>query len=75
MRCISWTITNGVSVAVRILLESCFGQDNPGTKCIVRDVPNIFAGSESNHLGPYDGVTKAVEFFYLFSWHIMITKF
>ncbi len=36
----------------------CFsGQDNPSDLCIVGDVPNIFEGDESNHDGPYDGIT------------------
>lgn len=33
------------------------GEDNPSNQCIVGDVPNIFEGSESDHDGPYDGVT------------------
>lgn len=33
------------------------GQDNPSDLCIVGDVPNIFEGDESDHDGPYDGVT------------------
>lgn len=33
------------------------GQDNPSTLCIVGDVPTIFQGNETNHDGPYDGVT------------------
>jgi hypothetical protein len=36
---------------------SCPGQDNPSTECIVGDVPNIFEGDESDHDGPYNGVT------------------
>jgi len=36
---------------------SCPGQDNPSTKCIVGDVPNIVEGRLSDHDGPYDGVT------------------
>jgi hypothetical protein len=36
---------------------SCPGQDNPSTECIVGDVPNIFDSTESDHDGPYDGVT------------------
>ncbi|KAI0339395.1 lipase [Trametopsis cervina] len=36
--------------------ESCFGEDNPSTLCIVGDVPNIFDGDEDDHDGPYDGV-------------------
>ena len=36
----------------------CFsGQDNPSNLCIVGDVPNIFEGDESNHVGPYNGIT------------------
>lgn len=37
--------------------DSCPGQDNPSTLCIVGDVPTIFEGNESDHDGPYDGVT------------------
>ncbi|KAI0684506.1 Alpha/Beta hydrolase protein [Cytidiella melzeri] len=36
--------------------ESCPGQDNPSTLCIVGDVPNIFESDESDHDGPYDGI-------------------
>ncbi|KAF7967517.1 hypothetical protein HWV62_34004 [Athelia sp. TMB] len=36
---------------------SCPGQDNPSTSCIVGDVPNILDGTESDHDGPYNGVT------------------
>ena len=36
---------------------ACPGQDNDSTECTVGDVPNIFDGDESNHDGPYDGVT------------------
>ncbi|KAF7986534.1 hypothetical protein HWV62_26248 [Athelia sp. TMB] len=36
---------------------SCPGQDNPRTSCIVGDVPNILDGTESDHDGPYNGVT------------------
>ncbi|GLB41590.1 putative alpha beta-hydrolase [Lyophyllum shimeji] len=36
---------------------SCPGQDNPSTQCTVGDVPNIFVGNESDHDGPFDGVT------------------
>ncbi|KAI9458353.1 lipase class 3 family protein [Lactarius psammicola] len=36
--------------------ESCPGQDNTSTLCIVGDVPNIFDGSTSDHDGPYDGI-------------------
>jgi len=35
----------------------CPGQDNPDKQCSDGDVPNIFAGSLSDHDGPYDGVT------------------
>ncbi|KIL69048.1 hypothetical protein M378DRAFT_118906 [Amanita muscaria Koide BX008] len=37
--------------------ESCSGQDNPSTSCIVGDVPNIFEGYEPDHDGPYNGIT------------------
>lgn len=37
--------------------ESCPGQDNPSTLCIVGDVPNIFDGDLDNHDGPYAGIT------------------
>lgn len=33
------------------------GQDNTSSLCIVGDVSNIFEGDESDHDGPYDGVT------------------
>ena len=33
------------------------GQDNSNKACIVGDVPNIFEGDESDHDGPYDGIT------------------
>ena len=33
------------------------GQDNSNKECIVGDVPNIFEGDESDHDGPYDGIT------------------
>jgi hypothetical protein len=33
------------------------GQDNPSTLCIVGDVPNVFESDESDHDGPYDGIT------------------
>ena len=33
------------------------GQDNTSKLCIVGDVPNIFVGKLSDHLGPYNGVT------------------
>ena len=36
---------------------ACPGQDNPSTECIVGDVPNIFDGDESDHDGPYNGIT------------------
>ncbi|KAH9927058.1 lipase [Amylocystis lapponica] len=36
---------------------NCPGQDNPSTQCIVGDVPTIFEGDESNHDGPYNGIT------------------
>ena len=38
----------------------CFsraGQDNSSSQCIVGDVPEIWDGDESDHDGPYDGVT------------------
>ncbi|KIK79390.1 hypothetical protein PAXRUDRAFT_834128 [Paxillus rubicundulus Ve08.2h10] len=34
----------------------CPGQDNPSTRCIVGDVPNILESDESNHDGPYNGI-------------------
>lgn len=37
--------------------EACPGQDNDSNLCIVGDVSNIFDGTESDHDGPYDGVT------------------
>ncbi|KAH9014453.1 lipase class 3 family protein [Lactarius pseudohatsudake] len=37
--------------------ESCPGQDNPSTECIVGDVPNIFESNTSDHKGPYDGIS------------------
>lgn len=37
--------------------EACPGQDNPSTQCIVGDVPEIWDGDESDHDGPYDGIT------------------
>ncbi|KAM6497353.1 lipase class 3 family protein [Amanita muscaria] len=37
--------------------ESCPGQDNTSTLCIVGDVPNIFDGNTSDHGGPYNGIT------------------
>ncbi|KAH7922225.1 alpha/beta-hydrolase [Leucogyrophana mollusca] len=36
---------------------ACPGQDNPSTQCIVGDVPEIYDGDESDHDGPYNGVT------------------
>ncbi|TFY56839.1 hypothetical protein EVJ58_g7393 [Rhodofomes roseus] len=36
---------------------SCPGQDNPSTQCIVGDVPSIVDGDESDHDGPYNGIT------------------
>lgn len=36
--------------------ESCPGQDNTSTQCIVGDVPTIFDGDESDHDGPYSGI-------------------
>lgn len=37
--------------------EACPGQDNPSTQCIVGDVPEVWDGDESDHDGPYDGIT------------------
>ncbi|KAK2462712.1 hypothetical protein APHAL10511_005230 [Amanita phalloides] len=37
--------------------ESCPGQDDPSTLCIVGDVRNIFDGNTANHDGPYNGIT------------------
>ncbi|EIN06274.1 lipase [Punctularia strigosozonata HHB-11173 SS5] len=34
----------------------CSGQDNTDAACILGDVPNIFIGNVTNHLGPYLGV-------------------
>ncbi|KAJ3494733.1 hypothetical protein NLJ89_g10743 [Agrocybe chaxingu] len=36
---------------------SCPGQDNTSTQCIVGAVPNIFASSPMDHIGPYDAIT------------------
>ncbi|KAI8996479.1 Alpha/Beta hydrolase protein [Trametes punicea] len=36
---------------------ACPGQDNPSTECIVGDVPEIWDGDESDHDGPYNGIT------------------
>lgn len=36
---------------------ACPGQDNPSTQCIVGDVPSILDGDESDHDGPYNGIT------------------
>ncbi|KAI0682372.1 alpha/beta-hydrolase [Cytidiella melzeri] len=38
---------------------ACAGQDNPSHKCVVGQVPDIFAGTEHDHHGPYDGVPIA----------------
>jgi len=37
--------------------DACPGQDNPSTLCIVGDVPYVWDGNESDHDGPYDGVS------------------
>jgi hypothetical protein len=37
--------------------DNCPGQDNDSTLCSTGDVPNIFEGDESDHDGPYNGVT------------------
>jgi hypothetical protein len=37
--------------------DACPGQDNPSKLCIVGDVPEIWDGDESDHDGPYNGVT------------------
>ncbi|TFK98368.1 Alpha/Beta hydrolase protein [Pterulicium gracile] len=37
--------------------DACTGQDNTDGRCTVGAVPNVFAGSTSDHRGPYDGVT------------------
>lgn len=37
--------------------ESCPGQDNTSTLCIIGDVPNIFDANTSDHSGPYNGIT------------------
>ena len=36
---------------------ACPGQDNDSAECTVGDVTSIFKGKESDHDGPYDGVT------------------
>lgn len=36
---------------------ACPGQDNTDARCTVGDVKNIFDGDESDHDGPYNGVT------------------
>ncbi|KAI0794401.1 lipase [Fomes fomentarius] len=36
---------------------ACPGQDNTDARCTVGDVQNIFDGDESDHDGPYNGVT------------------
>lgn len=36
--------------------ENCPGHDNPSPDCIVGAVPNLFAGDETDHDGPYNGV-------------------
>lgn len=38
-------------------LQNLIGQDNTSDLCTTGDVGNIFEGSESDHDGPYDGVT------------------
>ena len=35
---------------------ACAGQDNTNSDCIVGDVPNLLAGNETDHDGPYNGV-------------------
>ena len=35
---------------------ACAGQDNTNSECIVGDVPNLLAGNETDHDGPYNGV-------------------
>jgi len=37
--------------------DSCPGQDNPSKLCSTGDVPTIFQSNESDHDGPYNGVT------------------
>ncbi|KAI0297455.1 lipase [Multifurca ochricompacta] len=37
--------------------DRCPGQDNPSELCITGAVSSIFAGNETQHDGPYDGVT------------------
>ncbi|KAJ7132292.1 lipase [Mycena epipterygia] len=37
--------------------DSCPGEDNESDLCTTGDVSNIFEGDESDHDGPYDGVT------------------
>ncbi|TFK48453.1 alpha/beta-hydrolase [Heliocybe sulcata] len=37
--------------------DACPGQDNDSDLCEVGDVPTIFESVESDHVGPYDGVT------------------
>jgi len=36
---------------------NCPGQDNPSTQCIVGDVSEVWDGDESDHDGPYNGIT------------------
>jgi hypothetical protein len=36
--------------------DACPGQDNPSKLCIVGAVPYIWAGDETNHDGPYNGI-------------------
>ncbi|KLO05760.1 lipase [Schizopora paradoxa] len=41
--------------------DSCPGQDNPSSLCIVGAVDNDFVGDLDNHDGPYDGVTMGCD--------------
>lgn len=36
--------------------ELCPGHDNPSVDCIVGAVPDLLAGDETDHNGPYNGV-------------------
>lgn len=38
---------------------ACSGEDNTDVDCSTGAVPNIFDGTESNHDGPYDGITMS----------------
>lgn len=44
----SSVLTTGIKLAL--------GQDNESTLCTTGAVPNVFAGNETDHDGPYGGV-------------------